>query len=100
MIEWPIAAGLATALRLYYIVLHVWPKAHAMGTLTIRIDEKLEKQLNQLAKSQHRTKSEVARDLLRRHLLLAEIDQIREKLRPYGEAAGFLTDEDFFSDIS
>jgi len=71
-----------------------------MSTLTIRLDEKLEKELNRLAKSQHKTKSEVARELLRRHILVRQLDEIRLKLRPYAEAAGYLTDEDVFRDIS
>lgn len=71
-----------------------------MGTLTIRIDEELERQLNKLAASQHKSKSEVARELLRRYILVRELDQIREQLRPYAEAAGLLTDEDFFQEIS
>ncbi len=71
-----------------------------MGTLTIRLDDKLERELNRLAKTQRKTKSEVARELLRRHMLVRELDGIRDKLRPYAETAGYLTDEDFFRDIS
>ena len=71
-----------------------------MGTLTIRIDDKLEADLERLARTQHRSKSEIAREMLRRHLLLRELDNIRRKLQPYAEAAGYLTDEDFFRDIS
>ncbi len=71
-----------------------------MGTLTIRLDDQLERALNRLAKTQHRTKSEVARELLRRHVLVRQLDETRNRLRPYAEAAGYLTDEDFFRDIS
>ncbi|MGH8773243.1 MAG: ribbon-helix-helix protein, CopG family [Burkholderiales bacterium] len=71
-----------------------------MATLTIRLDDKLERELNRLAKAQHKTKSEIARELLRRHILVRQLDDIRNKLRPYAEAAGYLTDEDFFRDIS
>ena len=71
-----------------------------MSTLTIRLDDKLDRELNRLAKTQHKTKSELARELLRRHILVRQLDEIRNKLRPYAEAAGALTDEDFFRDIS
>jgi len=71
-----------------------------MGTLTIRLDEKLERELNRLARTQRKTKSEIARELLRRHMLVRQLDEIRGRLRPYAEAAGYLTDEDFFRDIS
>lgn len=71
-----------------------------MATLTIRLDDKLERELNRLAKAQHKTKSEIARELLRRHILVRQLDEVRNKLRPYAEAAGYLTDEDFFRNIS
>ncbi|MHB8255021.1 MAG: ribbon-helix-helix protein, CopG family [Acidiferrobacter sp.] len=71
-----------------------------MGSLTIRLDSQLERALNQLAKAQHQTKSEVARELLRRHIAVRQMEETRNKLRPYAEAAGYLTDEDFFRDIS
>lgn len=71
-----------------------------MGTLTIRIDDKLEAELEALAERTGKTKSELARELLRRHLRVRELDAIREELRPYAEAAGYMTDEDFFRDIS
>ena len=71
-----------------------------MATLTIRLDDQLERELTRLAKSQHKTKSEVARELLRRYILVRELDEIRDQLKPYAEAAGTLTDEDFFRDFS
>ena len=71
-----------------------------MGTLNIRIDDKLEADLQALAEREGKTKSELARELLRRYLLVRELDAVREQLRPYAEAAGYVTDEDFFRDIS
>ncbi len=71
-----------------------------MSTLTIRIDSKLERDLARLAKAQKKTKSEIAREMLRRHMLVRDLNDIRAKLQPYAEAAGYLTDEDFFRDIS
>ncbi len=71
-----------------------------MGTLTIRIDDRLEADLEAAAEREGKTKSELARELLRRYLLVRELDAVRERLRPYAEAAGYLTDEDFFRDFS
>jgi predicted transcriptional regulator len=71
-----------------------------MTTLTIRLDDKLDRELRRLAKTQGKTKSELARELLRRHLFVRELENLRARLRPYAEAAGYLTDEDFFRDIS
>ncbi len=71
-----------------------------MGTLTIRIDDKLDADLEQLAKAQHRTKSDLAREVLRREIALAKFRTLRRKAVPLAEAAGYLTDEDVFRDIS
>jgi predicted transcriptional regulator len=71
-----------------------------MGTLTIRLDEQLEQDLNRLAERTHRTKSDLAREMLRRHIALAKLRELRAAMMPYAEAAGYLTDEDIFQDIS
>jgi predicted transcriptional regulator len=71
-----------------------------MGTLTIRIDDKLENDLEQLAKSQHRTKSDLAREMLRTRVAVERFRELRRKALPLAEAAGYLSDEDIFRDIS
>lgn len=71
-----------------------------MSTLTIRIDSKLERDLTRLAKAQKKTKSEIAREMLRKHIALAELRDLRRQLIPYAEAAGYYTDEDVFRDVS
>ena len=71
-----------------------------MGTLTIRIDDKLENDLEQLAKSQHRTKSDLAREMLRKRIAVERFRELRRKALPRAEAAGYLSDEDIFLDIS
>ena len=71
-----------------------------MGTLTIRIDNELENDLEQLAKSQHRTKSDLAREMLRKRVAVERFRQLRRRALPLAEAAGYLSDEDIFRDIS
>ena len=71
-----------------------------MGTLTIRLDDKLDRELARLAKRTGRTKSEVAREALRRQLSIQRFRALRRKAMPYAAAAGFLTDEDVFRDVS
>ena len=71
-----------------------------MGTLTIRLDEQLEQDLTRLATRTHRTKSNLAREMLRKHLALAKLRELRGELMPYAEAAGYLTDDDVFQDVS
>jgi predicted transcriptional regulator len=72
----------------------------AMGTLTIRIDDDLERDLDELAKVQHRTKSDLAREMLRKHIAVERFRELRRKALPLAEAAGYVTDEDVFRDIS
>ena len=71
-----------------------------MGTLTIRIDDELDKNLEQLAKAQHRTKSDLARDMLRKRIAVEQFRKLRRKALPLAEAAGYVSDEDIFREIS
>lgn len=71
-----------------------------MGTMTIRIPEGLRRDLEKLCKRQNRSSSDVIRESLRKYLALEQMNQLREKLRPHAETAGFLTDEDVFKVVS
>ncbi len=66
-----------------------------MGTITIRIDDQLESDLELIAKAQRRTKSDLTRALLRRYTTAELFELARHELQPYAERAGDLTDEDF-----
>lgn len=69
-------------------------------TLSIRIDQDLEELLEQIAKRTGRSKSELIREALRRQFSIDSFQQLRKKLLPYGEAKGWLTDEDVFREVS
>ena len=71
-----------------------------MGTLTIRLDDKLDRELTRLAKRSGRTRSEVAREALRRQLSIQQFRAVRSAAMPYAAAAGYLMDEDVFRDVS
>jgi len=71
-----------------------------MATLTIRLDAKLEKDLDRVAKSSGRTKSEIARKALRRQVAVARLRELRRKTLPFAEAQGLVTDEDVFRLLS
>jgi predicted transcriptional regulator len=70
------------------------------ATVTIRLDAKLERELNRLSRQLGRSRSELVRDALRRQLALAHFEQARRALLPLAEARGYLTDEDVFTDVS
>ena len=74
--------------------------SHMSNMLSIRLTEKLKRELARLCKRQHRPASEVAREALRRYLAAEEIRRLREQVRPRAEARGFFTDEDVFKAVS
>jgi hypothetical protein len=47
-----------------------------------------------------RTRSDLARDALRRQLALFQFEDVRRKVLPFAEARGYLTDEDVIRDVS
>ena len=70
------------------------------SSLTIRLDRDLDKLLNRASKQAGKSRSEVAREALRRQLRLVQFEALRKKAMPFAEARGYLTDEDVFSEIS
>jgi predicted transcriptional regulator len=70
------------------------------ATLTIRLDDDLDKLLTKATRQSGRTRSEIARDALRRQLRISQFDALRRKIMPFAEARGYLTDEDVFADVS
>lgn len=70
------------------------------ATLSIRLDEDLDRLLGKASRQAGRSRSEVARDALRRQLRLTQFEAIRRRMMPFAEARGFLTDEDVFADLS
>lgn len=69
-------------------------------TLTIRLDEELQRELDRACAATGRTRSDLARDALRRQLALLRFRALRARALPYAEAAGLLTDEDIFHQVS
>jgi hypothetical protein len=51
-------------------------------------------------RQQKRTKSDLVRDILRRHTGAELFREARRRMKPYAEKAGYLTDEEFFRDFS
>lgn len=70
------------------------------SALTIRLDPELDRQLDRLAEKSGRSRSEIARDALRRQLAVLQFEDARRAVLPFAEARGYLTDEDVFRDVS
>jgi predicted transcriptional regulator len=69
------------------------------SVLTIRLDKNLENLLRKASKQSGKTRSEIARETLRRQLRIAQFASLRKRIMPFAEARGFLTDEDVFSRV-
>lgn len=63
-------------------------------TLTIRLDAKLAKALERIAKSTGRTKSEIAREALRRQVAVAQFRELRKSSLSFAQAQGLVEDGD------
>ncbi|HEY2856114.1 MAG TPA: ribbon-helix-helix protein, CopG family [Gemmatimonadaceae bacterium] len=70
------------------------------GTKSFRLDRALERQLATLAKRLGRSRSDIARDALRRQLAILQFEEARRSIMPFAEARGYLTDNDVFRDVS
>lgn len=70
------------------------------NNLSIRIDQDLAKLIKEAVQRTGRSKSDLIRDAIFRQLSIESFQQLRKNLLPYGEAQGWLTDEDVFQEIS
>lgn len=88
-------AQVATMRRTYYIT------AMKSSTVTIRVDAKLDRELKRLSRSLKQSKSDIARDALKRQVALLRFRKTRQAVLSEIEAkAGILTDEDIFNAVS
>jgi predicted transcriptional regulator len=82
------------------------PESNARRTLsytsamTIRLPPQLRQRLQKLCRKQHRSASDVVRESLGRYIEAEQLRDAREKLRPFAQAKGFVTDEDVFKAVS
>jgi len=67
-----------------------------MSTLTIRVPEDLDKALERQSAALGISKSDLAREALKRYLRVAEFRTLRTRLVTRAQAAGINTDEDVF----
>lgn len=70
------------------------------STLTIRLDKDLANMLSKASKKTGKSRSEIAREALRRQLRISQFEALRKRVMPFAEARGFLTDDDVFSKVS
>jgi predicted transcriptional regulator len=72
---------------------------HMAGTITVRLPDKLRRELDRVAKAERASKSEIMREAIARYLSVKRFRQLRRHVLPFAEAEGLLTDEDVFNSI-
>ena len=72
----------------------------AQSPRAAQFERDLDRELTKLAKRTGRSKSDLAREALRKQLAIQRFRELRRRAMPYAEAAGYLTDEDVFRDVS
>jgi predicted transcriptional regulator len=68
--------------------------------VTLRLDEDLKRVLDKVCRHSGRSRNEIVREALKRHLAQLRFDQFRRRVMPFAEARGYLTEEDVFKEIS
>jgi len=64
------------------------------GSLTIRLEDDLEQELQAACTETGRPRGEILRDALRLQLQLMRFERLRRQVLPFGEAAGWLSDKE------
>jgi predicted transcriptional regulator len=68
--------------------------------VTLRLDPKLTRELDRISRRLGKSRSDFMRESLRRSLERAQFEELRQRVAPFAEAAGYLTDDDVFRDVS
>ena len=70
------------------------------STLTISLPAEMRNEVSRQAKSRHLTQSEFVRQAVQEKLWEDAVQESARKLAPRARAAGLLTDEDVFAEVS
>lgn len=69
-------------------------------TLTIRLSDNLRKELQKISKEESKPMSDLVRESLQRYISIHKFRRLRNRVLPFAESQGILTDEDVFDVIS
>ena len=67
-----------------------------MATITLRVPDELDKELERRSTAQGLSKSDLAREALRRYLQVTDFRAVRSELVARAQALGVNTDDDVF----
>ena len=69
-------------------------------TLTVRIPDELRKELKRISDEESKPVSDLVRESLKKYIAIRKFRSIRNKVLPFAESQGLLTDEDVYKLIS
>ena len=69
-------------------------------TLSIRLPDDLRKELQKISQEESKPMSDLVRESLQRYIAIYKFRRLRNKVLPFAESQGILTDEDIFDVIS
>jgi len=69
-------------------------------TLTIRLPDDLRKELQKISQEESKPMSDLVRESLQRYISIYKFQRLRNKVLPFAESQGILTDEDVYDLIS
>jgi len=67
--------------------------------ITVRLPEDLRVLLDRISKSEKIPLSDLVRESIRKYISIYRFRKLRNKVLPFAEAQGLLTDEDIFRDL-
>jgi len=67
--------------------------------ITIRLPDDLRKLLDEISKQEHLPVSDLVRESIRRYAAVYRFRRLRNKVLPFAEAQGLLTDDDVFENL-
>ena len=68
--------------------------------LTVRLPDDLRKELEQISDSEAKPISDLVRESIQRYVSIYNFRKLRNRVLPFAEAQGILTDEDVFRTLS
>ena len=71
-----------------------------MATSTIRPDDRLEDESQDLPARTSTGKNVLVRDAARPRTAIAQLERLRDRVAPFAEAHGWSTDDDVFREVS
>jgi len=69
-------------------------------SLTIRLPEDLRRELQKISKEESKPVSDLVRESIQKYIKIYKFRKLRNKVLPFAESQGILTDEDIFKIIS